>query len=79
MARFKDVDWNLDKTSEGRARSWNEVHTAVLMDIRDELKRLNRLLHCSNFIGIPHTLTAIRQNTTKKRRVRRRTTERGTR
>jgi hypothetical protein len=45
------------------------------MDLRDELKlmraelvRLNGLLHCANFVGIPATLRAIRRNTTKKRR-----------
>lgn len=32
---------------------------AVLMDIREELQRLNSLLHCSNFIGIPRTLKTI--------------------
>ena len=43
---------------------------AVLFVIRDELKKLNALLHCHNFTGIPHTLTSIKKNTTKRRRKR---------
>ena len=62
MARFKDSEWP-DLPNE-----WQFAHVRVLMDIRDELKRLNNLLHCSNFTGIPHTLTKIRINTTKRKR-----------
>ncbi len=40
---------------------------AVLMDIRVELKRLNNLLHCQNFIRVPTTLAAIKKNTTKRK------------
>jgi hypothetical protein len=36
--------------------SWESIHAAILMDIRDELQSLNRLLHCQNFIGLPHDL-----------------------
>lgn len=38
------------------------------MDIRDELKRMNGLLHCHNFLSIPHKLESIRKNTIKKKR-----------
>lgn len=38
----------------------------VLMDIRDELRDLNRLLTCKNFTGIPETLRAIKKNTKAK-------------
>lgn len=38
MARYKDIDWNLDDCSAEVAQ------IAVLMDIRDELKRLNSLI-----------------------------------
>lgn len=61
--RHKDRDWNL-----GTEITWNMVQTAVLMDIRDELKRLNSVLHCTNFLAIPSKLDAIRRNTAKKRR-----------
>lgn len=66
MARRKDVDWNLP---EGSEFYWSHVQIAVLMDIRDELKRLNSLLHCHNFTGIPHVLRGIRAKLpTRKRR-----------
>ncbi len=38
------------------------------MDLRDELKRLNALLYCPNFTGIPATLRQISQNTKKPKR-----------
>lgn len=64
--RKKDVAWNVvDGT--GRVVSWEAVNAAVLMDVRDELKRLNALLYCVNFTRIPHKLDAIVRNTTKKR------------
>jgi hypothetical protein len=50
--------------------SYEAAQLAVLMDLRDELKRLNGLLHCSNFLAIPARLEAIRINTRKKRRVK---------
>ena len=64
MARLKDRDWDLSDP----AKSWTEVEVAVLMDIRDELKSLNRLLHCANFIAIPRKLDQIARNTEKKKR-----------
>jgi hypothetical protein len=66
--RHKDADWELPTTDEGRIKSWDYVQIAVLMDIRDELQRLNSLLHCHNFQQIPHTLKRIdrRLSTTRK-------------
>lgn len=68
--RKKDVNWTV-ADEEGAVPSWERVSVAVLMDIRDELKELNRLLRCQNFLRIPHHLAAIRRNTTKKKRGRR--------
>lgn len=51
--------------------TWNGVKLAVLMDIRDELRRLNSLLSCANFTGISHTLKQIAQQTKKRKYVRR--------
>lgn len=65
MARYRDVDWTLPADAIG---TWERVNTAILMDIRDELKRLNSLLHCSNFTAIPFKLDAIRNNTTPKKK-----------
>lgn len=64
MARHKNASWHL---SDPAAR-WEEVQVAVLMDIRDELQRLNSLLHCSNFMNMPHTLRTISTNTRRRKR-----------
>ena len=72
MARHKDQNWSLPdgyKQSDGsRTHSWESIQVSLLMDLRDELKSLNRLLHCSNFIAIPRKLDRIGRNTEKKRR-----------
>ena len=65
MARHKDNQWNC-----GENATWDGAKLAVLMDIRDELKRLNGLLNCQNFIGIPKKPDAIRKNTAKPRAVK---------
>lgn len=48
--------------------SIEDKHTALLLDIRDELQRLNALLHCQNFVGIPAELRAIRAKLPAKKR-----------
>jgi len=54
MARHRDSNWELDTPP-----SIPGAQLAVLMDIRDELKALNKLLGCQNFLAIPHTLRSI--------------------
>jgi hypothetical protein len=44
--RHKNVDWNLPESETGALKTWDMVHIAVLMDIRDELKQLNTTLGC---------------------------------
>jgi len=72
MARHKDTAWNLpDGTPTGRGNrehSYPSIHAALLMDIRDELKRLNAAISCLNFQAIPSELRKIVRNTTKRRR-----------
>lgn len=50
MARLKDQNWNLPEgtlnSNGGRTHSWESIHTALLLDIRDELKQLNATLGC---------------------------------
>lgn len=41
---------------------------AVLMDIRDEMRRLNAVFACPNFLAVPHRLAAIEKNTRNPRR-----------
>jgi hypothetical protein len=64
--RHKNKNWNVGPIV-GHP-SWDQVRAALLMDIRDELKRLNALLYCGNFQNIPSILRRIRANTTKRRR-----------
>jgi len=48
----------------------NEIMTVVLlMDIRDELQRLNRVFACGHFLAVPQTLKAIQQAVTKKKAI----------
>ena len=65
MARHKDVQWIMPEGD-----SWQTANLATLMDIRDELKALNRLLHCHRFMEIPWKLDAIVKNTTKKQKLK---------
>lgn len=49
-----NVEWETPESLD-----WEQAGVEVLMDIRAELQKLNGLLHCSNFIGIPSTLRGI--------------------
>lgn len=74
MARHKDYKWDLPEgrpiSTGGNNHSWESIHAALLMDLRDELKRLNSLLHCVNFMEMPGYLRQIATNTTKKKRTK---------
>lgn len=70
MARHANTNWNLGGTEGGGIPTWKQASIAVLMDVRDELQRLNRLLNCQNFTAIPYTLSAIKRNTNRKKRTR---------
>ncbi len=77
MARHKDQQWSLpegDLVRGGNLRThqWESIHAALLMDIRDELKRLNSVLHCNNFLAIPSKLDCIVANTKKRKFKRKR-------
>jgi len=60
----RNTDWKLPDD----IGSWERVNTALLMDIREELRVLNRRLSCPDFIAIPRTLKAIKLNTTKPKK-----------
>lgn len=66
MPRFKNVDWDLPQEASGSIVSWDALHAALMMDIRDELKKLNALLHCQNFTEMPHTLRRLDRRLAKK-------------
>jgi hypothetical protein len=61
MRRRKNIEW-----ATPDALDWQHASIEVLMDIRDELQTLNRLLGCQNFI-----LGRIDANTKKPRKRRR--------
>jgi hypothetical protein len=72
-SRRKNVQWRIFNTETGECWSpgqYGYTALAVLMDIRDELQTLNRLLHCPNFTQIPTVLRSIRRNTAKPRKVK---------
>ena len=57
-----NCDW---ETALGSQFTWEQVGVEVLMDIRGELQRLNRLLQCPNFLRIPTTLRGIQRGTNR--------------
>ena len=62
--RKANREWRVtDEAGELHDEIRDGVQLAVLLDIRDELQKLNHLLHCSNFTGIPRALSRIRSNT----------------
>jgi hypothetical protein len=67
--RHKDGDWRLATGAEGDKLTWEQANLAVLMDLRDELKALNRLLACPRFVGMP---TFLRQTAEAVERLDRR-------
>jgi hypothetical protein len=67
MSRHANKQWNLREISSGNTLPPAEIELALLMDIRDELQKLNALLHCGNFLSIPHKLERIARNTAKPR------------
>ena len=63
----KDVEWDV-VNENGKVPTWEHASIAVLMDIRRELRTLNRLLGCANFNAIPHVLRNIEKNTKSRKR-----------
>lgn len=58
---------NGDWTTPKDGFTWEHAGIEVLMDIRGELQRLNALLHCHNFVRIPHVLDKIESNTKRRK------------
>jgi len=64
--RKANVQWRVtDEAGNPHNGIRDGVMLAVMMDLRDELQRLNCLLSCPNFTAIPTTLRSIRRNTAK--------------
>ncbi len=68
--RRKDTNWNIGTADPDGRYTFDQIQTSILMDIRDELKRLNDVLHYQNFLEIRSILRIIRNNTAKPRKKR---------
>jgi hypothetical protein len=60
-------NWTLWQNDDGTF-PYEQAQLSVLMDIREELKRLNNVLQCPNFIAVPTKLDQIAKNTRKRRK-----------
>ncbi len=71
MARHKNIEWSvpeLTRNANGsRTLASDSIQISLLLDIRDELKQLNRVFACHRFTGFPNTLDRIARNTAKPR------------
>ncbi len=66
MARHKNIAWGLNEADKNNAVTYDTIKIAVMMDIRDELQKLNRLLECSNVSSMPRTLKRIDRRLAKR-------------
>lgn len=71
MARLKDYQWNLSCKETDQTFSTDHIKIALLMDIRDELKQLNRVLSCNNLSRYERILKGIRAKLPLRRRKKR--------
>jgi len=66
-SRCENQAWKVIKDDDGFV-TYDGAQLAVLQDIRDELKKLNQLLHCPNAVAIPTILRQIQRNTANPRK-----------
>ena len=67
MARHANSNWNLPENSgTPHYHEWNSIICALLMDLRDEMRVLNRTLQCKNFQAIPARLLRVARNTDRQ-------------
>lgn len=52
-------DWRINTRDDGYQIKFEEIQIVLLQEIRDELKKLNAVLNCRNFLLVPTTLRAI--------------------
>lgn len=66
--RCKNTNWQIHLSDDrSKTASVQDAQLAVLMDIRDELQRLNEAIQCPNFYNIPSLLRQIRHNTRRQK------------
>lgn len=68
----KDITEKPGGITSGPNDAWQLV---ALHEILVELRNLNRLLHCRNFIDVPYKLERIANNTAKLERIAKNTTK----
>ena len=68
--KSRDQDWGVQLTEAGGALSVEGAQLAVLMDIRDELRRMRRVLECKNFQAMPNLLRLIERHVRRKPKLR---------
>ena len=62
-------DWQvLNERGDWYQGSYAGASLAVLMDVRDELRKLNAVFACPNFLAVPSVLRGVEKNTRKPRR-----------
>lgn len=69
--RKKNMIWVIKENLNGSTPGM-DAQLAVLMDIRDELQALNRIVGYCDFLQIPRTLKRISENTRKPKRRKKR-------
>jgi hypothetical protein len=62
--RKKNANWSVAEP-DGTVPDWIRAQLAVLMDLRDELQAIRRLLECTKGQDIPRVLRQIRAHTSR--------------
>ena len=65
--RHRNANWVLEAVRKDKTVPVADVQLAILMDLRDELQTLNRLLRRGDFIRIPSVLDSVERNTRKRK------------
>ena len=68
MTRKKNTAWEIGPSNDRGQWTWDQIKVSLLMDLRDDLQELNRLLRCGNVAKMFRDLTAIRQNTNRRKK-----------
>ncbi len=69
MNRFRDKKWNVGGDEEkSQNPTYDGAQLAVLMDIREELQAVRRILQCGSFTNLPFVISKIEKNTKPRRR-----------
>lgn len=65
--KTRNLDFSIADNADG---TWSRdaIQCVVLMDIRDELQKLNAVFACANFQSIPRTLRTISRKLPVRRR-----------